>query len=224
MSPGRAVSAWLLATAWCAIAAAQPAPGPAPAPTPSGAPTYAPPAAPTYAPPAAPTYAPPAAAPGYAPPAAAPTYGPPPAQPAPPPAATPESSPPAWWSSYRPTQRSGGAKLALELSGAVIASLGTMTLLAAGVTALTAWTHSLDLEDECPNHYCVEGTRGGDAYEATRDLSNATDVLLGVALPAIGGGLSLVILGAGMRGSSETASARTTVRTTGQGVSLEVTF
>ena len=99
-----------------------------------------------------------------------------------------------------------------------------MTLLAAGVTALTAWTHSLDLEDECPNHYCVEGTRGGDAYEATRDLSHATDVLLAVAFPSILGGLSVVILGAGVRGSSDQSVARASVRATGQGATLEVTF
>ena len=217
MSLGRTLPAWLLATAWCVAAQAQQAPGRAAggAPPPYG--TQAPPPAATQA-------APP---PAY-PPAQAPAY--PPAQPAPYPAAQPpappavQPAPPAWWSSYRPSTKSS-AKAPLEITGSVLAGLGAFTLLAAGVTWLTAATESLGFdEDECPNHRCVEGTRGGDAYEATRDLANATDVLLVVALPSIGAGLSLVIIGAGLHDGSEGSAMGASVRATGRGATLEVTF
>ena len=232
MSAARMVPAWLVTTALCCAAGAQPATYPAPAPTqPTAypAPATTPPAA--YA---APAPGQPGAYPGPAPaqPAAYPTAPPPaapaaaPAAPAAQPALAP-AAPPAWWSSYRPQSSSSreSAKVALEVTGSVLSGLGAMTLMAGGITWLVAWTSSLDVDEEqCPNHRCVEGTRGGDAYEATTDLANATDVLLAVALPAIGVGLSLVILGAGLHDSPSGSAVGASVRATGRGAALEVTF
>jgi hypothetical protein len=216
MSRARAWSAWLLGMAWSGIAAAQQPPPSAPA---------APPPSPTWSQPYPAVPAPPpAVAPAPAPPGAWPPYyapqGPPPPAAPPAPASTP---PPAWYSSHRPSSEKG-AKVALEVSGSVAAGLGAATLMAAGITWIVAWSRSISLEDDWPHGYCVQGTRGGDDYEATRDLSNASDVLMAVAFPTIVGGLSLVILGAGLHGDASDHAAAASLKVTGRGAALEVTF
>jgi hypothetical protein len=139
------------------------------------------------------------------------------------PVAAPSAEPEWWEKPHR--EPAGPAKPIVTVVGGVVAGLGALTMFAASVTWLTAWTKSLDVDEEnCPGHQCVEGTRGGDAYEATKDLARATDILLGVGLPAIGGGLSMLIIGASMRGDETSSHARVTVRPTGAGASLEVTF
>jgi hypothetical protein len=217
MSRGRAWSVWLLGTAWTVAAAAQQPPPAAPAVPPPPPAAWSQPNGTQAAPPPAPA---PAPAPPGAWPSPYPPQAPPPPAAAPAPASTP---PPAWYSRHRPSSEKG-AKIALEVSGSVAAGLGAATLLAAGITWLVAWSRSLSLEDDCPHGYCVQGTRGGDTYEATRDLSNASEVLLAVAFPSIVGGLSLVILGAGLHGDSSEAAAAASVKVTGRGAALEVTF
>ena len=193
------------ATAVPAPSATATAPGTATAPSPEPA---------AQAPPPAPQPAPPAAQP-----------------PGPLSPSAPARSADRWWDSYEPRERSG-AKLPMIITGSALAGLGAMTLLAAGVTWLTAWGNSSRLEcDEhdapdfescCPAGNCVKGTRGGDAYESTRDLSTASQVLVAIAFPMMGAGVSLAILGAGVRGGGDRRTA--TIKATPSGVVLEGTF
>ncbi len=120
----------------------------------------------------------------------------------------------------------------MVITGSALAGLGVLTLFAAGITWLTAWGNSSRLECDdmdgpdyescCPNGYCVKGTRGGDAYESTRDASLASQVLVAVAFPMMGAGVSLAILGAGVRGGGDRRTA--TIKATPSGVVLEGTF
>ncbi|RLB62701.1 MAG: hypothetical protein DRI90_08470 [Deltaproteobacteria bacterium] len=118
------------------------------------------------------------------------------------------------------------------ITGSALAGLGAMSLLAAGITWLTAWGNSSRLECDdfdapdyeacCPDGYCVKGTSGGDAYESTRDLSAASQVLVAIAFPMMGAGVSLAILGAGVRGGGDRKTA--TIKATPSGLVLEGTF
>jgi prepilin signal peptidase PulO-like enzyme (type II secretory pathway) len=138
--------------------------------------------------------------------------------------AAPRATQSEWWHEV-PREPVGPGKTVVTAVGGAVAGLGALALFAASVTWLTAWTESLDVnEDECPNHQCEVGTRGGDAYESARDLAHATDVLLAVSLPAIAGGLSTLIIGATLREPSDSSYARVTVQPTGAGARMEVTF
>jgi hypothetical protein len=155
--------------------------------------------------------APPAATP---PPATVPSPAPPP-----PPAAAPHAvevlppvggappppPPPAqdrWWESYQARPRHG-AKVPMVAVGSALAGAGTITLFAAGITWLLAWGESTDLDDECPNGNCVKGTPGGDAYENTRDLSRASAIMVGVAIPLMVGGGAIAIIGGQLHGGGD---------------------
>ncbi len=121
----------------------------------------------------------------------------------------------------------------LVITGSSLAGLGALTLVAAGITWLTAagYAGQLDCDDDistehewercCPNGYCVKGTSGGDAYESAKDLSVASEVLVAVAFPMMATGLSLAILGAGMRGGGE---RRIGLKASPTGVVLEGQF
>ncbi len=213
----------IVAAAWSLPATAQPA--------------AAQPPPPATAPPA-PTATATAPVPAVAPsPEPAAHSAPPATQPAPPVAGPPRPPPPParsgdrWWETYEPRQRSG-AKLPMIITGSALAGLGAMSLLAAGITWLTAWGNSSRLECDdfdapdyeacCPDGYCVKGTSGGDAYESTRDLSAASQVLVAIAFPMMGAGVSLAILGAGVRGGGDRKTA--TIKATPSGLVLEGTF
>ena len=207
----------LLVAGWIPMAAAQPAPS-----TPHAAPPAA--TAPTAAPPI------PSAAAGMPEPAAPPggwavvqTRAAPLVGPVRPLGAAAAEPDPFWWESYELRTRVS-AKTPLLISGGVATGLGALALLASGVTWLTAWSRSLDLDRDCPGGYCVEGTRGADTYQAVRDLSDASGVLVAVALPTLASGVSLLVLGAGARASEDRPKVGATLKATGQGGSLEVTF
>ncbi|MBW2453106.1 MAG: hypothetical protein JRI68_01270 [Deltaproteobacteria bacterium] len=210
----------LLAVVWSAPAAAQP-----PAPEPVPPPPAAQPAAP------APTVPPAATAPSPEPAvqAAPPAAAPPVAAPPPPPRRSADN----WWETYEPRPRSS-AKLPLVITGSSLAGLGVLTLFAAGITWLTAAGHAAQLDCDaddltsqyewercCPNGKCVKGTSGGDSYESAKDLSVASEVLVAVAFPMMGVGVSLAILGAGIRGGGD---RKIGFKVTPSGVVLEGQF
>jgi len=109
-----------------------------------------------------------------------------------------------------------------------------MTVLVSGAVWLSAWGESLDFKDECRERpdatgddsiwLCEVGSRGADAYENARDLSKASQVMMGIGLPLIAGGVALTVLGAGMRGEPDGARYVAKIRATGTGANLEVTF
>ena len=230
----RTILSLALATALTvpASASAQGAPPAATAPTQPSPPAATAPPAPVAPAPAPTTTVPSPDAP------AAPTqpqprppevvYQPPPPPP-PPPRADDE-----WWTSVRPRERSG-AKIPLAITGSVFAGLGMMTLMAAGITWLTAWGESRELEDKCYSHkdsdgdpippgYCVKGTAGGDAYERTRDSALASQILVGVAFPLMASGLAMTIISVGLHGERDELRYAARLKTTGQGLVLEGSF
>lgn len=116
-----------------------------------------------------------------------------------------------------------GAKGALQISGAIIAGVGGLSLFASGITAIVAGGAAASLSTDCPNHTCVKGTPGGDAYATVRDSSKATQVLLGIGLPSLGGGLSLLLLGSAVGGRSS-VSINPTVGRDLNGISAQGVF
>lgn len=88
---------------------------------------------------------------------------------------------------------SGKDETPLQVVGTVLLGLGASSLFASGVVWLVAANAATRLDDECPNHQCVEGTLGGDAYETTRDGLKAADILAGVGFPVMGVGAVLLI-------------------------------
>lgn len=229
----------LLGGLWPAATWAQPAPPPTPPPAapPPAAPPPATAAPPATAPPAAPTAPAPAAPAPTAPPATAPPAAaapPPPAAPTAPGAAYPAQPPAnAWWDTA-PHRGSSGAKIPLTVTGSVLAGVGAMTVLVSGAVWLSAWGESRDFKSECQErpdpsgddsiYLCEIGSRGADSYEKARDLSKASQVMVGIGLPLIAGGVALTVIGAGMRGEPDGPRYVAKIRTTGSGASLEVTF
>jgi hypothetical protein len=110
----------------------------------------------------------------------------------------------------------------LVVAGTVFSGLGLFTVLASGVTWLVAWGDSRRLEDECYGRYCVEGTPGGERYKDVRDLANASEILVGVGVPLMFGGLAITIIGASLRGEYDGPRIGATVRP--NGAALEVRF
>jgi hypothetical protein len=88
--------------------------------------------------------------------------------------------------------RSGTAG-ALATGGTVLAGLGALAIIAAGVSWLAAAGNAAKLDDECPDKICYEGTPGGDALEDARDAEKAAGVLVGVGTPVLAGGLVLLL-------------------------------
>lgn len=127
-----------------------------------------------------------------------------PPPPAPPgaPAVPPPPADDRWWETYEPRQGHGG-KAPLVVVGSALAGIGTLTLFAAGVTWLVAYSDSRDLEDECVNNYCVQGTPGGDTYERVERLSKASQILVGVSFPLMAGGAALALIGGQLHGGQD---------------------
>ncbi|MEZ4446897.1 MAG: hypothetical protein R3B72_47900 [Polyangiaceae bacterium] len=120
-------------------------------------------------------------------------------QPTPAPAASAPPEPP-WW--RRPARPAHPARMPLAVVAPVVGGLGAILLGASGVTWLVAYGEARDLEEECPNHRCVEGTPGGDTYEEVRRLANTSAVLLGVSIPMMAGGIVMGAIAGGLRGES----------------------
>ncbi|MEQ9325023.1 MAG: hypothetical protein RIF41_38005 [Polyangiaceae bacterium] len=127
---------------------------------------------------------------------------PPPPAPAAPPPAPPPPPEDRWWETYEPREGHGG-KAPLVVVGSALAGIGTLTLFSAGVTWLVAWADSRDLEDECTNNYCVQGTEGGDTYERVERLSRASQILVGVSFPLMAGGAALALIGGQLHGGDD---------------------
>ena len=71
------------------------------------------------------------------------------------------------------------------------------------MTWLVAFSDSRDLEDECVNNYCVQGTPGGDTYERVERLSKASQILVGVSFPLMAGGAALALIGGQLHGGDD---------------------
>jgi hypothetical protein len=97
-----------------------------------------------------------------------------------------------------PPKRTPAGK-AIEITGLSLTGVGTLTVMAAGITGLVAWGASSRLDDECPNKRCVEGTTGADSLETARDSARATEVLLGIGLPVLTAGFVLMIYSGGFK-------------------------
>jgi hypothetical protein len=91
----------------------------------------------------------------------------------------------------------GGPRIGLILSGSILGGVGTLMLLAGGITWLVEAGNAAALSTDCPHHGCVRGTPGGDELVTARNTAKATDVLVAGGLPAAGIGYSLLILGSG---------------------------
>jgi hypothetical protein len=98
---------------------------------------------------------------------------------------------------FTPNGSGGGPRAGFITAGAILGGIGTLALLAGGITWLVAASDSALLSHDCPHHGCVRGTPGGDELVTARKTSRATDVLVGGGLPAAGVGYSLLILGSG---------------------------
>jgi hypothetical protein len=97
-----------------------------------------------------------------------------------------------------PPKRSAAGK-AIEITGLALTGVGTLTIMAAGITGLVASAEASRLDDECPNKRCVEGTPGGDSLESARDSARATEILLGIGLPVLTAGFVLMIYSGGFK-------------------------
>ncbi|MBK8255058.1 MAG: hypothetical protein IPK82_20660 [Polyangiaceae bacterium] len=95
-----------------------------------------------------------------------------------------------WGSSY-----GGGA---MKTVGVVLVALGGLTLFGAGVSAIVAGVEAADLNDECPNKVCVEGTRGARSLERARGAALATDWLIGIGGPVAASGTVMLIYAAAL--------------------------
>ncbi len=98
---------------------------------------------------------------------------------------------------FTPNGNGGGQRLGFITGGAILGGVGTLMLLAGGITWLVAASDSALLSSDCPHHACVRGTPGGDELVTARKTSKATDVLVAGGLPAAGIGYSFLILGSG---------------------------
>jgi hypothetical protein len=151
---------------------------------------------------------------------------PPPAPPPTPPAPAPGAYAP-WWQTYRPYESgSSSLRAPLAATGGGLMGVGVITLLVSGVSWLVAWGHSTELEDECPNHRCVEGTRGGDALQSARSASRTADIAAAVGIPVFTVGAALLVLGLAS-GSDVAMSAptrRVVIKASPGGAGLEVKF
>lgn len=118
------------------------------------------------------------------------------------------------------------ARTPMLATGGVMAGVGAISVAAAGISWLTAWGHSRDLDDECYDsngnrggRYCIMGTPGGDAYESARDLSDASGVLIAVGIPLLTAGVAITIIGASLP-----AAPKMTANVGPTGGSMEFTF
>jgi hypothetical protein len=108
------------------------------------------------------------------------------------------------------------------VTGAVFTGLGGLTVMASGITWLVAWGKSGGLDDDCPEGYCIEGTRGGDRYQAVEDLAATSELLLGLGASATLSGIALLVLGGTLRGKPERSRFDASIGPTGG--SFEVRF
>ncbi|MCC6527138.1 MAG: hypothetical protein IT373_31105 [Polyangiaceae bacterium] len=94
-----------------------------------------------------------------------------------------------------PSGGDGAPEGPFQAVGTVLAGLGAGALVAASLAWTVAGASALGLERDCPDHKCVEGTPGARTYRRVRDGARAADILVGVGMPVLTGGLLLVVLG-----------------------------
>lgn len=111
----------------------------------------------------------------------------------------------------------------LAIVGGSLSLLGIGTLFAAGITQIVAASEASRLDRECPQKRCVEGTRGGDAYETARDSAKGAEILLGVGLPLVSAGLMMTLFAASL-GPAERVRAVPVVSARGGGARVAVSF
>jgi hypothetical protein len=115
-------------------------------------------------------------------------------------------------------------RVPLLATGGGLTGLGLFAIIAGGITWLTAYGHSRDLDDECPGGLCVEGTEGGDSYKSTRDLSRAAAITVGVGFPVMITGVVLMGIGGSAGQRSGSFSAAPIITAQQQGAAMEVRF
>ena len=153
-------------------------------------------------------------------------------QPAPAPAGpSPDAAPPPppvddrWWESHRPVPRSSShARTPLVAVGAPLLGVGALTLLGSGVAWLIAFGAAQDLEEECPNRRCVEGTPGGRAYVRARDGAVVAEVMAAVGLTALGAGIVVLSLAIGTDETPPDQASTLTIEAGPTGGAMEVRF
>jgi hypothetical protein len=131
-----------------------------------------------------------------------------------------------WWESHVPTPRgSSQARTPLLAAGGALTGLGGLSIVGSGIAWLVAVAAAADLERECPNKRCVEGTAGERAYHIAHDSQRAGQVMLGLGLTSLSAGVVMLTLAIGAdKKTAFELGERVLVQAGPTGAAMEVRF